>query len=285
MNKFDNSQETANRNQSRNNSKYKYLSVVIPVYNEAESLESLYRALTKALGKIKKGYEIIFVDDGSTDGSFEILEKLHKKDNTIQVISLRRNFGQSAAFSAGFDFASGDIIVTLDADLQNDPEDIHKLIDKIEDGYEMVIGWRINRKDNVLTRTIPSRIASSILSYIVGTRLHDYGCSLKAYRCDVIKNIKLYGEMHRFIPALASWMGIRMCEIPVNHEPRKMGKSKYGLMRIVKVALDLISVKFLIDYANRPIHVFGFIGSVCLAIGIALGGYLSVLKLFFDHPL
>lgn len=261
------------------------LSIVIPVYNEAGSIESLYAELTTVLKKLKKSYEIIFVDDGSNDSSFKILEELHKKDRAVQVINLRRNFGQSAAFSAGFDASSGEIIVTLDADLQNDPEDIPRLIEKIEEGYELVVGWRVNRKDDFFTRILPSKVANKIISLVVGTNLHDYGCSLKAVRNEVIKNIKLYGEMHRFIPALASWMGVTMCEVPVNHEPRKTGKSKYGLIRIIKVALDLITVKFLIDYAYRPIHIFGFFGSVCLTIGIALGGYLTIEKLLFGQSL
>jgi glycosyltransferase involved in cell wall biosynthesis len=261
------------------------LSVVIPVYNESESLEDLYIELTTVLKKLKKSYEIIFVDDGSDDNSLEILENLHNKDKRVQVISLRRNFGQSAAFSAGFDYASGEIIVTLDADLQNDPSDIPKLLGKIEEGYEMVVGWREDRKDDLLTRIIPSKVANKLICLVVGTNLHDHGCSLKAFRSEVVKNIKLYGEMHRFIPALASWIGVKICEVSVNHEPRKAGKSKYGLMRTFKVALDLITVKFLIDYANRPIHIFGFLGAACLLAGTAIGAYLSILKLFFDQPL
>ena len=261
------------------------LSIVVPLYNEAENLLELYERLVTMLDSYKNNSEIVFIDDGSNDHSFQILKNLHQNDSRVNVIRLRKNFGQSSAFSAGFDFARGKIIITIDADLQNDPAEIPKLIKKLEEGYDMVVGWRINRRDNYFTRVIPSSIANYLISYITGIRLHDYGCSLKAYRCEIIKNIKLYGEMHRFIPALASWMGVRICEIPVNHEPRKAGKSKYGLARITKVILDLITVKFLIDYATRPIHIFGSFGSVCLLTGIALGSYLFILKFFFGQPL
>lgn len=262
-----------------------YLSIVVPVYNEAGSLEDLYSELTYVLKSLKKSYEIIFVDDGSDDNSFKILEQLHKKDSTVHVINLRRNFGQSAAFSAGFDHAAGEIIITMDADLQNDPADIPILIEKIDEGYEMVVGWRVNRKDDFITRILPSKAANKLISFLIGTNIHDYGCSLKAFSSEIIKNIKLYGEMHRFIPALSSWMGVKICEVPVNHQSRKAGKSKYGLIRIIKVALDLITVKFLIDYAYRPIHIFGLFGSICLTIGTGLGGYLTIQKFFFDQSL
>jgi glycosyltransferase involved in cell wall biosynthesis len=261
------------------------LSVVIPLLNEAENLEPLYSQLIDVLTKTDKCYEIIFVDDGSTDSSFAILEKLHKKDDRVQVIRLRRNFGQSAAFSAGFDYASGDVIVTMDADLQNDPADVPKLLKKLEDGYDVVSGWRINRKDQYLTRRLPSRIANFIISIITEVKLHDYGCSLKAYRREVAKNIKLYGEMHRFIPALASGMGIRVGEIPVNHAPRRSGRSKYGIMRAVRVLLDLVTVKFLLGYSTRPIQIFGLLGGISFALGLIVGVYLSILKIFFGHPL
>jgi glycosyltransferase involved in cell wall biosynthesis len=261
------------------------LSVVIPVLNEAENLDPLYSQLIDVLTKTVKSYEIIFVDDGSTDSSFEILKKLQKQDDHVQVIRFRRNFGQSAAFSAGFDYASGNVIVTMDADLQNDPADIPNLLKKLEDGYDVVSGWRINRRDGYLTRQLPSRIANFITSAITGVKLHDYGCSLKAYRREVAKNIKLYGEMHRFIPALASWMGIRVDEIPVNHAPRKSGKSKYGIMRTVRVLLDLVTVKFLLGYSTRPIQIFGLLGGICFSLGLIVGAYLSILKIFFGYPL
>ena len=261
------------------------LSVVIPVLNEAENLDPLYFRLVDVLTKTGKSYEIIFVDDGSTDSSFENLKKLQEQDDDLRVIRFRRSFGQSAAFSAGFDCAMGDIIVTMDADLQNDPADIPNLLKKLEDGCDVVSGWRINRKDGYLTRQLPSRIANFIISVITEIKLHDYGCSLKAYKREVAKNIKLYGEMHRFIPALASWMGIRVSEIPVNHAPRRFGKSKYGIMRAVRVTLDLVTVKFLLGYSTRPIQIFGLLGGIFFLLGLFIGGYLSVLKIFFGHPL
>lgn len=261
------------------------ISIVIPVLNEADNLQPLYDQLKITLDKLNQKYEIIFIDDGSTDSSNEILERLHKQDNNIKVVQFRRNFGQSAAFSAGFDFARGDIVITMDADLQNDPADIPKLLKELEEGYDIVSGWRNNRKDNYIARQLPSKVANLLISWITGIELHDYGCSLKAYRREVIRNIKLYGEMHRFIPALASWMGIKVCEIPVNHAPRISGKSKYGIMRIVRVLLDLLTVKFLLGYATRPIQIFGLLGGISLSIGFIIGIYLSILKIFFDHPL
>jgi glycosyltransferase involved in cell wall biosynthesis len=261
------------------------LSIVIPVLNEAGNLDPLYSQLIDVLTKTNKAYEIIFVDDGSTDSSFENLRKLHKQDDRVRVIRFRRRFGQSAAFSAGFDYARGDVIVTMDADLQNDPADIPNLLKKLEDGCDVVSGWRINRRDGYLTRRLPSRIANFIISMITEVKLHDYGCSLKAYRREVAKNIKLYGEMHRFIPALASWMGIRVGEIQVNHAPRRSGKSKYGIMRAVRVLLDLMTVKFLLGYSTRPIQIFGLLGIISLLLGLIVGSYLSILKIFFGHPL
>ena len=262
-----------------------HLSIVIPVFNEAENLEPLYSQLTDVLARTDKSFEIVLIDDGSTDSSFENLKKLQKQDDRVRVIRFRRNFGQSAAFSAGFDYARGDVIVTMDADLQNDPSDIPDLLEKLEDGYDVVSGWRIDRKDRYLTRQLPSRIANFIISMITEVKLHDYGCSLKVYRREVAKNIKLYGEMHRFIPALASWMGIRVAEVPVDHAPRRSGKSKYGIMRAVRVTLDLVTVKFLLGYSTRPIQIFGLLGGIFFLLGLFIGGYLSVLKIFFGHPL
>jgi len=261
------------------------LSIVIPVFNEAENLGLLCSQLKLVLERLDKTYEVILIDDGSTDSSFEIMHKLSKSDARLRVIRFRRNFGQSAAFSAGFDYASGNVIVTMDADLQNDPADIPNLLRKLEDGYDVVSGWRINRRDGYLTRQLPSWIANFIISTITEVKLHDYGCSLKAYRREVAKNIKLYGEMHRFIPALASWMGIRVGEIPVNHAPRKSGKSKYGITRAVRVLLDLVTVKFLLGYSTRPIQIFGLLGGICFLLGVIIGTYLSILKIFFGHPL
>jgi len=261
------------------------VSIVIPVLNEAENLEPLYFQLQCLLNNWDRHCEIIFVDDGSTDGSPEILKKLQMHNDRVRVIRLRRNFGQTAAFSAGFDLAQGDVIITMDGDLQNDPADIPRLLEKIEAGYDVVSGWRVNRHDKFLTRRLPSRMANSLISKVTGIKLHDYGCSLKAYRRDVVKNIRLYGEMHRLIPALASWMGIQVAEIPVNHMPRKFGRSKYGLGRTVRVILDLLTVKFLLDYATRPIQIFGLLGLFSLSLGGALGIYLSILKLIFDQQL
>ena len=209
------------------------ISVVIPLLNEEENLEPLYARLTSVLDTLGKTYEIILVDDGSTDASLSILRGLHARDSRIRVIAFRRNFGQSAAFSAGFDFARGDVIVTMDGDLQNDPADIPRLLEKIDEGYDIVSGWRIDRKDPLFTKRLPSRIANSLISTITGVRLHDYGCSLKAYRHDVAKNIKLYGEMHRFIPALASWMGIQVAEVPVHHAPRKSSQLALNLEEVI----------------------------------------------------
>ncbi len=266
------------------------LSVVIPVLNEKNTLVPLCLQLHEVLNAMGKDYEIIFIDDGSTDGSFEVLRDLYSHDNRVRVIRLRRNFGQTAAFSAGFDLAHGDVIITMDADLQNDPQDIPGLVEKIEQGFDVVSGWRINRQDPFLTRRLPSRVANYLISKLTGVNLHDYGCSLKAYRREVVKNTRLYGDLHRFIPALASWMGIQVTEIPVNHFPREFGRSKYGIGRVLKVLLDLITVKFLLGYATRPIQIFGLMGMLCLIVGTGLGVYLSVLKLFFgqqigDRPL
>jgi glycosyltransferase involved in cell wall biosynthesis len=261
------------------------VSIIIPVLNEAGNLDALYHKLKTVLDSLDKEFEIILVDDGSTDSSFEILEGLHKTDNRLRVISFRRNFGQSAAFSAGFDFAQGDIVITMDADLQNDPADIPVLLKKLDEGYDVVSGWRVNRKDGFFTRRLPSKVANFLISIVTGVRLSDYGCSLKAYRREVVKNIKVYGEMHRFIPALASWMGIKVTEVPVNHAPRLSGKSKYGMMRSIRVILDLLTVKFLLGYSTRPIQIFGLLGGLSLLFGVIIGAYLSALKIFFGHPL
>ena len=261
------------------------LSIVIPSLNERDSLQPLHTQLTVVLSKLDRTYEIIWVDDGSTDGSFAILKGLHERHERVRVIRLRRNFGQTAAFSAGFDFARGDVIITMDGDLQNDPADIPKLLEKIDEGYDIVSGWRTHRQHPFLTRRLPSRIVNFLISKVTGVELHDYGCSLKAYRRDVVKNVRLYGELHRFIPALASWMGIHVTEVPVNHAPRRFGRSKYGLRRAVKVILDLFTVKFLLDYATRPIQIFGLLGMFCLTMGTALGIYLGTIRLFFGQPL
>ena len=263
----------------------KDLSLVIPVYNESGNLVELYERILKVLETLNKDYEIIFINDGSQDDSLDVLKNIQKNNERILIINFRRNFGQTAAFAAGFDHASGDIIVTMDSDLENSPEDIPKLLTRIEEGYDLVSGWRVNRKDNYLLRILPSRIANFIISFICGIKLHDYGCSLKAYRSEILQNIKLYGEMHRFIPALASIMGISAVEIPVEHVKRTKGKSNYTIFRFVKVILDLILIKFLLNYTSRPFHIFGFLGISSFAIGFIVALYLSVLKIFFEVSL
>ena len=261
------------------------LSIVIPLLDEEENLRLLYKQLKEALAASSRRYEIIFVDDGSTDKSFDILKEFQVSDSQVRVIRFRRNFGQTAAFAAGFRLAKGQIIITMDADLQNDPADIPLLLEKIEMGYDVVSGWRINRQDKFVTRRLPSQIANSLISKLTGVHLHDYGCSLKAYRSEVVKNINLYGEMHRFIPALASWMGIQVAEVPVNHYARKFGRSKYGIGRTTRVILDLLTVKFLLDYATRPIQVFGLLGLLSFVSGGMISIYLAVIRLFFAQPL
>ncbi len=256
-----------------------YLSVVIPVYNEKDNLEQLYKEIIESLKSLKIHYEIIFIDDGSEDDSFSILKQIHEGDSRVKIIRLRRNFGQTAALSAGFDFAEGEVVVTLDADLQNDPRDIPYLIKKLEEGYDIVSGWRYKRKDNFFTRRLPSIIANWLISIITKVKLHDYGCTLKAFRKEIVKNIRLYGEMHRFIPAMASLMGVKIAEVKVNHRARKSGKSKYGLSRTIRVILDLVTVKFLLSYSTRPLQVFGIIGLACGLIGTAIGLYLSYQRL------
>ncbi|MHB1131391.1 MAG: glycosyltransferase family 2 protein [Chloroflexota bacterium] len=261
------------------------VSIVIPLLNEEENLERLYLQLDDALAALGRTYEIVFVDDGSTDDSFAVLETLAQRDEHVRVVRLRRNFGQTAAFSAGFDIARGRVIITMDADLQNDPADIPRLLDKMAEGYDVVSGWRVKRQDQLVRRKLPSRLANALISRMTGVRLHDYGCSLKAYDREVIKNVKLYGEMHRFIPALASWMGVRVAEIPVNHRARQFGRSKYGLSRVTRVILDLLLVKFLLNYSTRPIQVFGLAGILSLGLGTAVGLYLSAQKIFWGQSL
>ncbi|MCH7517557.1 MAG: glycosyltransferase family 2 protein [Candidatus Dadabacteria bacterium] len=261
------------------------LSIVIPVFNETENIKPLIIKLNEVLDKTGKNCEIIMIDDGSTDNSFEVMRELCESYKNLRIIRFRRNFGQTSAFSAGFDLARGGIVVTMDADLQNDPADIPKLLRELDKGYDIVSGWRKKRFDNFLTRQLPSRIANYIISKLTGVTLHDYGCSLKAYRSEVIKNIKLYGEMHRFIPAVASWMGVQVSEIEVNHAPRVSGKSSYGLMRTVRVILDLITVKFLLGYSTKPIQIFGLFGVISLFLGFILAAYLSATKIFLGHPI
>ena len=253
------------------------ISVIIPVLNEEENVVRLYDVLSSVLAQLGKSYEIIIVDDGSTDKTVDLLSQL--KDPHFIFIQLRRRFGQTAAMSAGIDYAQGDILITMDGDMQNDPEDIPRLLDKINEGYDIVSGWRKNRKDSYLIRVLPSRIANWLIGAITGVKLHDYGCSLKAYHRDVIKDLKLYGEMHRFVPALASWYGAEIAEIPVTHHPRKFGKSKYSLNRIFRVVLDLITVKFLLSFATKPLQIFGLIGLGSFSLGGLICLYLSYDKL------
>ncbi len=260
------------------------VSIVIPLYNEEENAEILHQRLKEAVDKLGLEYEIIYVDDGSADRTLAILETIQEKDKKVVVLSFRRNFGQTAAFAAGFDFAKGDVVVTMDGDLQNDPNDIPRLLELIKD-YDLVSGWRKERKDPFFTRRMPSMLANWIISKVTGVTLHDYGCSLKAYRRDVIKNLKLYGEMHRFIPAVASWYGVSMAEVETTHHPRLRGKSKYGLSRTIKVILDLITVKFLQSFSTKPLQFFGPIGLLSSAAGFLISFYLSIEKVFFGNPL
>jgi len=255
------------------------LSVVIPIYNEAPNLEPLYREITEALGAWGRPYEVILVDDGSTDGSFETLSTLQARDPRLRVVQFRRNFGQTAAFAAGFALASGRLIATSDGDLQNDPRDLPQMVALIDQGYDIVCGWRKVRKDPWLSRRVPSMLANRLISWATGVRLNDYGCSLKVFRAEVVKPLRLYGEMHRFLPALASEMGVRIAEVPVNHRPRVHGRSKYGISRTVRVVLDLMTVKFLVSYSTRPLQIFGLFGLVMGALGAVLLAYLATVRL------
>lgn len=256
------------------------VSIVAPLLNEQDNLRLLYQQLTQTLAG-RYDYEIIFVDDGSTDGSFTILAGLQKADPRVRVIRFRKNFGQTAALSAGFAHAQGKIIVAIDADLQNDPADIPAMLAKLDEGFDVVSGWRKKRHDKVITRLVPSIIANWLISTITGVKLHDYGCTLKAYRKEVLAEIKLYGEMHRFIPALASWSGARICEMTVNHRPRTTGAAKYGLARTFKVILDLITVKFLGSFSTKPIYIFGGLG-VVTGIGAIASGLIVLYQKFIS---
>ena len=256
------------------------LSITIPVYNEEGNIQPLYEGLMKSLEPLGRPFEVILVNDGSLDGSEKLLDALAAKDPRVKVVHFRRNFGQTAAMMAGIHYASGDIIVPMDGDLQNDPADIGKLLAKLEEGYDVVSGWRQDRKDHALRRNLPSRVANWLISRISGVHLHDYGCSLKAYRKDVLKGVKLYGEMHRFIPIYASWEGGRVAEVPVTHHPRIHGVSKYGVDRVLKVVLDLIVVQFLARYANRPIYLFGGFGLGAITLSILAGVWAVYLKYF-----
>jgi glycosyltransferase involved in cell wall biosynthesis len=261
------------------------VSVVVPLYNEKDNLADLHQQLSSALALLGRPFELVLVDDGSTDGTRERLLELEARDPRVTAVLLRRNFGQTAAFSAGFDRSRGDVVVTSDGDLQNDPADIPALVAKLEgEDLDMVCGWRKARRDP-LSKRIPSFFANRLISWSTGVALHDYGCSLKAMRGDVARGIRLYGEMHRFIPAVASWMGVSLAEVPVNHRPRTRGRSKYGLGRTLRVLLDLVTVKFLHSYGTRPAHLFGLMGLASGGLGFTLLAYLAVLKLVFDEAI
>jgi len=255
------------------------LSLFLPVLDEEENLRPMHEKIGAALDALGKTAEVIYVDDGSTDESLSILRELAAEDKRIRVISLRRNYGQTAAMSAGIDAARGEILIPMDADLQNDPADIRRLLDKLDEGYDVVSGWRKNRQDKLISRKIPSQIANRVISWIGGVPLHDYGCSLKAYRRDVIQDVKLYGEMHRFIPIYAAWAGARVTEIPVDHHARTMGKSKYGISRTIKVIFDLMTIKFMASYQTKPIYVFGTFGMLAFLLAVIAGIWAIVLKI------
>ncbi len=244
------------------------LSIIIPVYNEEENLPLLHQAVHQAMDSLTVSWEVVYVDDGSADKSLAVLRELTQADpEHTSVVELRRNFGQTAAIAAGIDHACGDVIVLMDADMQNDPADIPMMLAKIDEGYDVVSGWRINRQDTFVTRTLPSRIANGLISWVTGVHLHDYGCTLKAYCRDVITGFRLYGEMHRFIPVYAKMVGAKIIEVPVHHHPRKFGKAKYGLSRTFKVILDLFTVKFLLSYGSKPIYLFGGAGISLMGLG------------------
>lgn len=260
------------------------LSLVVPVNNEEQNLPLLFDAILAALEPLGRAWEVIFVDDGSRDQSVSVLEELFARDPLhVRVIEFRRNFGQTAAIAAGIDHARGEVIILLDADLQNDPADIPMLLAKLDEGYDLVSGWRKNRKDNALTRNLPSMLANGLISRVTGVHLHDYGCTLKAYRRDVLEGFKLYGEMHRFIPVFAHSVGAKIAEVVVNHHPRKYGKAKYGLERTLKVVLDLFTVKFLLSYSSKPIYLFGGAGLLLTFLGLADLLYLFVRR-FWGIP-
>lgn len=261
------------------------LSLVVPVYNEEQNIPLLFDAIRKALDNLERSWEVIFVDDGSQDGSLSALETLAKQDSDhVRVVVFRRNFGQTAAIAAGIDHSEGDIIVLLDADMQNDPADIPMLLEKLDEGYDLVSGWRKDRKDNRFTRTIPSNIANSLISWVTGVHLHDYGCTLKAYRRESLEGFRLYGEMHRFIPVFAHSVGAKITELPVRHHPRRFGVAKYGLDRTVKVILDLFTVKFLLDYSHKPMRLFGGAGVGLIGVSFLILAYLFIRRVFFLVP-
>ena len=261
------------------------ISVVVPLYNEEDNVQLLYEEIKGVLDTMAEQAEIVFVDDGSRDNTLAKLEAIQAGDDHVRVVSLRRNFGQTAAMTAGFDHARGGVIITMDGDLQNDPHDIPQLVGKLNEGYDVVTGWRHDRQDAFLSRRLPSQLANRLISWVTGVGLHDYGCTLKAFRREVIDNINLYGEMHRFIPAIASGMGISFTEVKVNHRARRFGTSKYGISRTIRVVLDLITVKFMLSYATRPLHVFGTVGVVSSLLGVLIALVLTVQRQLYGVAL
>jgi glycosyltransferase involved in cell wall biosynthesis len=259
------------------------LSVFLPVYNEEPNLPPLHAKLDEALKALGRTAEIIYIDDGSSDDSLRVLRELARLDNRVRVVALRRNYGQTAAMAAGIDAASGEVLIPMDADMQNDPADIARLLEKLDEGYDVVSGWRKNRQDRLVTRKIPSMLANRLISWIGGVPLHDYGCSLKAYRRESIEDVRLYGEMHRFIPIYASWAGARVTEIPVEHHARTMGKSKYGLSRTLKVVFDLMTIKFMASYQTKPLYIFGTAGLLTFVVSF-LSGLFALLMKFVSWP-
>jgi glycosyltransferase involved in cell wall biosynthesis len=256
-------------------------SIVVPFYNEQENIPPLYMKLTEVMDAIGEPYELVFVDDGSKDNSFKVLSDIYEHDRRVNLIRLRRNFGQTPALKAGFDFARGEVIISMDGDLQHDPEEIPKFLEKIEEGYDLVSGWRYARKDHWLMRQIPSRAANWLMAKLSGVDLHDFGTTFKAYRREIIQEIQLYGELHRFIPALASTTGARIVEVPIENLSRKSGKSNYGIGRTIRVFLDLVIVKFLLDYSTRPLQFFGLLGMVGAASGFFIGSYVLFKKVYY----
>jgi glycosyltransferase involved in cell wall biosynthesis len=258
------------------------ISIVIPVYNEEENIPDLYSRVKEVLDTLDREWELILVDDGSKDNSFELMCSITRNDPRVKVVKLRRNYGQTAALSAGFDQAQGEVVITLDADLQNDPVDIPRLLAKLDEGYDIVSGWRKARKDPAITRILPSLLANKLISFLTGVHLHDNGCTLKVYRKEILKNIRLYGEFHRFIPALATAVGAQIAELEVNHHPRKFGKSKYGITRIIRVILDLITLKLLLAFHTRPMWIFGGVGFLMLGFGGLCAFLVVIMKLFLN---
>lgn len=261
------------------------ISVVVPIFNEVESLPTLVDKIVASLKDTSIDYEIVLVDDGSSDGTTELLKQMAKSQSNLKAVILRRNYGQTPAMAAGFNYAIGEIIVTMDGDLQNDPADIPRVLEKLQEGYDVVSGWRKDRQDDKLTRLLPSRIANWVIGKVTGVKLHDYGCSLKAYRAEIVRDMNLYGELHRFLPALAFIEGAKIVEMPVLHHARKFGKSKYGLGRTFRVIMDLMTVFFMKKFLTRPMHVFGYLGILSMICGFCLGVYLTILKIFFNVQL